>query len=85
MLHLHLEVVPQLVELEVAVLPPRPLALRASGVSEVHERKGGTAITTVSPGQVAAGEDRVEEVLPEHVQEALGELVGAAKCTTVPA
>ena len=34
---------------------------------------------TVSPGQVVAGEDRVEEVLPERVKEALGELVGAAR------
>ncbi len=33
---------------------------------------------TVSPGQVAA-EDRVQEVLPARVQEALGELVDAAK------
>jgi putative transposase len=34
---------------------------------------------TVSRGQVAAGDARVEEVLPARAQEALGELVGAAK------
>ena len=66
---------PWLVELRrTAVLPPRPLPLAAFAVIRQrsrrnrHEDRIGRAAATVQ-----------EAVLPARVQEALGELVGAAK------
>src|SRR3954454_21750728 len=62
-----------------AVLPPRPVALRPWRVRNRCPRTGGpTAMRTVSAASVAAGEAPVDG-LPERVQEALGELAGAAK------
>lgn len=71
------EHVPSGVEIEVAVLSPRPLVLRACGVfksietrRDRHEERTGVATATVAAE---------EHALPERVQESLGELVGAAK------
>src|SRR5215217_1252014 len=73
------EVVPWLVEVEAAVLPPRPLALRAWRVRTSPPRTGGTAaMRTVSSHEVATEPEAASD-LPVRVQEALGELADAAK------
>src|SRR3954447_14024961 len=62
-----------------AVLPPRPVALRPWRVRNRCPRTGGpTAMRTVSTAAVAA-DGAPAAALPERVQEALGELAGAAK------
>lgn len=62
-------------ELEVAVLLPRPVAARPWRVPKSSFETGGSAVKTVSLDQVG----REELALPARVQEALGELVGSAK------
>jgi hypothetical protein len=57
-----------------AVLPLRPPALPACGASAKIE--GGPAVKGTAP--VAAAATAKEAPLPERVQEALGEMVGAA-------
>ena len=45
----------------------------------MSERTGGTAVKTVSGSQVVTAAEAVESPLPAEIQEALGELVGAAR------
>src|SRR3954470_10625881 len=62
-----------------AVLPPRPLPLAAGRVRNKSIETGGTAVGTVDDeADEVVGEGRIER-LPQRVQEALGELAGAAK------
>ena len=70
------EDVPYLVELRrTAVPPPRPLPVAACAVIR-PKIEGGTAVEKNVP---VAEEATTEQVLPARVQEALGELAGAAQ------
>jgi hypothetical protein len=61
---------------EVAAVPPGPSAPRGSVAGDPVKIEGGTAVSSNVPVAQATSD---EVVLPEGVQEALGELVGAAK------
>jgi hypothetical protein len=60
-------------------LPPCPLLLGAFGARTKSERTGGTAMKKVSGSQVVSTMEALESPLPAEIQEALGELVGAAR------
>jgi transposase-like protein len=62
-----------------AVLPPRPLLLAAFGVSTSPRGQEETAMKRVSGPQVVTTPEAAENPLPPRIQEALGELVGAAR------
>src|SRR5260370_40632443 len=62
-----------------AVLPPCPLLWGAFGASTKSERTGGTAMKKVPAPKVVTALEAPESPLPPQIQEALGELVGAAK------
>ena len=70
------EVVPGLVELEVTAVPPGSSALGGSVTGDPVKIEGGTAVKCNVPVAEAIND---EGVLPERVQEALGQLVGAAR------
>ena len=69
------EVVPQLVELEAAVLRPRPF--RWGAFDAIFEIEGGAAMKKTVPPVAQA--KPMQEELPARVQEALGELAAAAR------
>src|ERR1035437_4661942 len=73
------EVVRKLVELGTAVLLPCPLRWGAFGALTKSEGTGGTAMQKVSAAEVATALEVPESPLPPQIQEALGELVGAAR------
>src|SRR5712691_8415477 len=62
-----------------AVLPPRPLPLGACGAQTKSARTGGTAVKKVLATKVVTTLQASESPLPPRIQEALGELVGAAR------
>src|SRR6266496_1807649 len=62
-----------------AVLPPRPLPLGACGAQTKSARTGGTAVKKVAGTKVVTTRQAAESALPPRIQEALGELVGAAR------
>src|SRR6266496_1095437 len=62
-----------------AVLPPRPLLLGACGAQTKSARTGGTAVRKVTGTKVGTTLQAREIPLPPKIQEALGELVGAAR------
>src|SRR6266516_1123584 len=62
-----------------AVLPPRPLLLGACGAQTKSARTGGTAVKKVAGTKVVTTRQAAESALPPRIQEALGELVGAAR------
>jgi len=58
----------------------RPLRLGAFGATKPKfERTGGTAMKKVSGPQVVTSREALESPLPPRIEEALGELVGAAR------
>src|SRR5271170_7076242 len=61
--------------------PPVPSAPVGSvrGDQTKSERTGGTAMSKVSGPQVVTSAEALERPLPPQIQEALGELVGAAR------
>src|SRR3954471_10962661 len=73
------EVVRDLVELWSAVPLPCPLLLGAFGARTKSERTGGTAMKNVPSAKVVTATEALESPLPAEIQEALGELVGAAR------
>src|SRR5712691_8533589 len=62
-----------------AVLPPRPLPLGACGAQTKSARTGGTAVKKVPGTKVVTTLQASESPLPPRIQEALGELLGAAR------